>query len=985
MRIIGLAARSSALAATQFIIGAYVGLIPPLLFAQQSETSPVVEELEAVTVTGTRPTEAGPLPGLIISKDQIPGNIQSVGKKEIKETKAFSLGDFMNSQMQSVSVNDYSGNPFQMDVNYRGFTASPQIGSPQGLSVFFDGIRVNEPFGDVVNWDMIPMNAIERFDLFPGSNPLFGLNTLGGALSFRTKSGFTAPGVDVQVLGGSFGRKQLQLSGGVNNGVLAGFGALHWFDEDGWRDDSPSRVKQFFGRADWRGRLGTLGISTLLADNDLIGNGLIPNELFKERAESVFTSPDQTKNKLIQLAISGAVDVSETFNITGQVYRRDSKRSGVNGDIYEGFDQMFGSENFQRNPGRPKGDPSKPICKFVDADNDGIADRTVVPDPLNPGQTTTVRKAPLNGPLSNCTSITYGGLPRNGRYRQDLTGGPSGLGAGVVEETPIGLLSTTKIDQVTDGGAMQFNWNLDKHKFMVGGSVDRSKADYSSKQRLALIDSSHRVYADAGNIDPIYRAAQVEIPINEFDGSSRTRSMYFSETWSPRENVHVTLAARHNHTRVANHLKSRIGEDLHEIQNRRGAVILCPSEDIASCADTVAPLRTNDLSRERSQPTEDEFIFKSLNPALGINWLPTPQLNLFANASKGTRTPSVIELGCAFDGTPVNIRAGDIDESTGQPVPPQILPRSFTGPTCTLPSTLSGDPFLPQIKATSFEIGARGKIFASWDWNVSLYRTDLKDDIYFVGLSAERSYFDTIGKTRRQGLELGLGGKIGRSTLNVNYSFTDATFQSRFFVLNPRNSSADFDSSSGPGQGSPTSNDNNGYGTYHTTRVDPGARMPGIPLHNLNASWKYNWSEKFNLGLSMIAHSKSYVRGNENNAHRPEGTDTEFASESGLVGVPGRAFTNSGSVPGFAIFNLDLGYKIGRGFAVFAQVSNLFDRKYFTAGRLGFNPFSPSVNGAIGPSGWNYNSSEWQNSTLVGPGARRGIWFGASYEFDPRK
>ena len=198
MRIIGLATRIGALAATQFIIGAYVGLIPPLLFAQQSETSPMVEELETVTVTGTRPTDAGPLPGLIISKDQIPGNIQSVGKNEIKETKTFSLGDLMNSQMQSVSVNDYSGNPFQMDVNFRGFTASPQIGSPQGLSVFFDGIRVNEPFGDVVNWDMIPMNAIERFELFPGSNPLFGLNTLGGALSLRTKSGFTAPGVDVQ-------------------------------------------------------------------------------------------------------------------------------------------------------------------------------------------------------------------------------------------------------------------------------------------------------------------------------------------------------------------------------------------------------------------------------------------------------------------------------------------------------------------------------------------------------------------------------------------------------------------------------------------------------------------------------------------------------------------------------------------------------------------------------------------------------------------
>ena len=284
-----------------------------MAFAQQTETTQEVQELETVTVTGTRPTEAGPLPGLIISKDQVPGNIQNVSKEDLKKSRTLSIGDFMNSQMQSINVNDYSGNPFQADISYRGFTASPQIGSQQGLSVFFDGIRVNEPFGDVVNWDLIPLNAIERFDLFPGSNPLFGLNTLGGALSLRTKSGFTAPGVDVQVLGGSFGRKQLQLSGGANNGTLGGFAALQWFDEDGWRDDSPSKVNQFFSRGDWRGRLGQLTGSVLLAKTDLIGNGLIPIELHDQRRETVFTSPDETKNKLIQFAISGALDVLKTW------------------------------------------------------------------------------------------------------------------------------------------------------------------------------------------------------------------------------------------------------------------------------------------------------------------------------------------------------------------------------------------------------------------------------------------------------------------------------------------------------------------------------------------------------------------------------------------------------------------------------------------------------------------------------------------------
>src|SRR5262249_38168819 len=247
--------------------------------------------------------EAGPMPGLLIRKDQIPGNIQSAGQQEIKDSKALNVADFMNEQMQGVSVNDYAGNPFQMDVNYRGFTASPQTGTPQGLSAFFDGIRVNEPFGDIVNWDLIPLNAVERFDVFPGSNPLFGLNTLGGALSLRTRSGFTSPDGEVSALAGSFGRTDAQLAIGGDNGPLGAFVALPYFDEDGWRDTSPSRVRQLFTRGDWRGQYGVLTASALLADNELIGNGMIPVELFAVRPESVFSSPDRSKNKLTQFAL----------------------------------------------------------------------------------------------------------------------------------------------------------------------------------------------------------------------------------------------------------------------------------------------------------------------------------------------------------------------------------------------------------------------------------------------------------------------------------------------------------------------------------------------------------------------------------------------------------------------------------------------------------------------------------------------------------
>ena len=290
-------------------------------------------QLDAVQVRAKRFYEVGPLPGLGLTKEEIPGNVQSISAKEIKEAHSLSLTDLMNRKLQSVTVNDYQGNPFQMDVQYRGFTAGPQIGTPQGLSVFFDGIRVNEPFGDVVNWDMIPMNALSSVDVFPGSNPIFGLNTLGGAFSMKTKDGFNNAGIDADVLTGSYGRKQLQAEGGWNNGTIGLFAAGNFFLEDGWRQNSPSKVNQLFGKASYRGDKLDLNLSTLLVQTELTGNGLLPSQMYDQDRNSVYTSPDVTKNKLDQFQLSGSYFVSDTFTVTGQVYRRNSKRHQKGSDV----------------------------------------------------------------------------------------------------------------------------------------------------------------------------------------------------------------------------------------------------------------------------------------------------------------------------------------------------------------------------------------------------------------------------------------------------------------------------------------------------------------------------------------------------------------------------------------------------------------------------------------------------------------------------
>ena len=948
-----------------------------------AEDAPV--ELDTVVVEGTPvPSQVGPLPGLALGRDQVPGNLQSATAEDLRAAHALTLADFMNRQFQGVSINDYQGNPFQMDVNFRGFTASPQIGTPQGLSTYFDGIRVNEPFGDVVNWDLLPMNAIERLDLFPGTNPLFGLNTLGGAISLRSKSGFTAPGLQVDASAGSWGRREAQLSAGGASGDWAGFAALNAYEDDGWRDNSPSELRQGFGRLDYRFGPGSqVSLSALLADNELIGNGLIPYELWEQNPESVFSSPDRTDNRLRQFSLALSHELSQTLIATAQVYRRDSRRRGLNGDIYEGFQEMYGSEDYDRRPV----DTGLPVCQYADVDGDGI------PDVGDDGVA-----HPLNDPYFNdlCSNLRFAGPARNGAYGTDPDTGEYGVAAGWEQGTPIGVLTRTDLRQVTNGLALQLSWNLQRHRFMLGASLDDSDADYEGTQQLALIDASHEVYAAPESIDATYRAAQSPVPVNDFGGSSRTYSAFAHDTWSPRDNLHLSVSARFNWTEVDNHLNARIGSDLHEIRNVVPTYILCPTTDPASCPDEPAPIRENDLSGELYAPTQERFIYRSFNPSIGVNYLPLPTVNLFASLSRGTRVPSVIELGCAFDGTLVDLNAGRSD-ANGNPLPPDYVARSLTGPTCTLPTTLSGDPYLPQIKAVSGEIGARG-LWSGWSWNASLYRTDLRDDIYYVGSSPERSYFDTIGKTRRQGLELGLERSMGRADLRMAYSLTDATFQSEFYVLSPHNSSADFDQNSQPGSVLPssTAEANGGLGTYHDILVEPGAQMPGVPLHNFNARFGYRFTDRIDAGLSVVAHSEAYLRGNENNAHQSGGTDAETLQWV-CTGTPcvlqpdpgrdawtgGRPFRQEGVVPGYAVFNFDWSWKLGSGLALFGQVTNLFDRDYFTAGRLGVNPYAPSQNGAIGVSGWNYNSREWQNTSLVAPAAPRGYFVGVSYDFTP--
>ncbi|MBT2969881.1 MAG: TonB-dependent receptor [Candidatus Thiodiazotropha sp. (ex Ctena orbiculata)] len=297
------------------------------------------ERLPAIDVISTTP-----LHGVEIERNRLPMHTEIATDEEITRQQSLDLSEFLNQRFGSVFLNEAQNNPLQPDLLYRGFVASPLIGLPQGMSVYMDGVRINEPFGDTINWSVIPESAIAGVNLMAGSNPLFGLNTLGGALSVRTKNGFTHPGAEVEVSGGSFDRYTAQASIGGSRENLGYFITANVFDEEGWRDFSPSESKQLFGNLAWQGEAGSLDLTLSLSDSELIGNGALPEDLLEEDREAIFTRPDITEQDAALLRLGGQRALGDEIVLEGTIYYRNSRIDTLNGDDSD-FEECEEAEN----------------------------------------------------------------------------------------------------------------------------------------------------------------------------------------------------------------------------------------------------------------------------------------------------------------------------------------------------------------------------------------------------------------------------------------------------------------------------------------------------------------------------------------------------------------------------------------------------------------------------------------------------------------
>ncbi len=298
----------------------------------QGQENPATQlDLPRIEVIGTTP-----LPGIGLPPEQVPANVQTISADQVSGSRAVDAAGALNRALGSASVNDTQGNPFQTDLNFRGFTASPVLGTPQGLSVFVDGVRANAALGDTVDWDLIARNAIAHITVIPGSNPVFGLNSLGGAVAVTTKSGFEFPGTSVDVTAGSFGRRSAEFETGGHGRTVDYFLAGTLFEQRGWSDRSTSRVQQAFAKTGYQDATTDLDLSFAFADNRLQGSQTLPRSWLDTPSQD-YSWPDIQTNRLALFNLKGSHYLSEHLLLGADAYYRFVSTTVFNSNMNGNF------------------------------------------------------------------------------------------------------------------------------------------------------------------------------------------------------------------------------------------------------------------------------------------------------------------------------------------------------------------------------------------------------------------------------------------------------------------------------------------------------------------------------------------------------------------------------------------------------------------------------------------------------------------------
>jgi outer membrane receptor protein involved in Fe transport len=262
-----------------------------------------------------------PIAGSGIDPDKVPASVNIVDTKEIARTDSLNITDALQQQVPGVIVSEVTGNPFQPDVQFRGFVASPVDGTPQGLAVYQNGVRINEAFADTVNWSLIPTTAIQSVAVVT-NNPAFGLNALGGAVNVQMKNGFNYQGAEINTMGGSYGRIQSSAQWGKQIDNFAVYGALEGLHDSGFRNFSASDIRRFYGDVGYKNDVSEFHVNMGVADNNFGAAATVPVELLQQYWGATYTTPQTSAIRVGYVNLTSKVEATPTWTIEGGAHLR---------------------------------------------------------------------------------------------------------------------------------------------------------------------------------------------------------------------------------------------------------------------------------------------------------------------------------------------------------------------------------------------------------------------------------------------------------------------------------------------------------------------------------------------------------------------------------------------------------------------------------------------------------------------------------------
>jgi len=285
--------------------------------------------LPQIIVVGSTPLMTSDL-----NRDQVPLTTRVLDAGDINRTGIPTLTGAILDNVASATVNDTEGNVFQPDILFRGFTASPVAGTPQGLAVYVNGARFNDAFGDTVNWDLIPPAAIESVNL-EAANPVYGLNALGGSISIRLKNGFTTQTDNITVYGGSYGRASAIMEFGRQFGDFAIYATGDATHDNGFRQTSTSDLYRLYSDLGWRSGGGELHLGVTAAHDTLGNPGATPEQALDANISNIFTAPNTVSNTYLGFNLNGSYKLGPATALQGLAYFQTLNQVIPNGTTVE--------------------------------------------------------------------------------------------------------------------------------------------------------------------------------------------------------------------------------------------------------------------------------------------------------------------------------------------------------------------------------------------------------------------------------------------------------------------------------------------------------------------------------------------------------------------------------------------------------------------------------------------------------------------------